>query len=155
MAGHFVMSCHFFLKDLLFVYYEVLLLIISAGYHRASFHTRQTVTDTLKKAFRCICRFSFSGFLSALQGKLLPRKAYIIHVKRYVADYPNNLVRTVTPDGMVSLLYRYMHGGGSDQDGPVAAAKANRPNMVSVTRDGSLVFLQRSAAVKMQHRRCV
>lgn len=58
----------------------------------------------------------------------------------YVADFRNDLVRMVTPSGMVSSLFQYKDGWGIDKDGPVSLAQANRVTNVSATGDGRMVF---------------
>jgi hypothetical protein len=58
----------------------------------------------------------------------------------YVADYRNDLVRMVTPAGVVTSLFQYEHGLGIDVDGPVSQAEANKVNLVSANKDGSSVF---------------
>jgi hypothetical protein len=58
----------------------------------------------------------------------------------YVADFRNDLVRKVTPAGVVSSLFQYEHGLGIDVDGPVSEAQANRVDQVSATKNGSSIF---------------
>lgn len=58
----------------------------------------------------------------------------------YVADFRNDLVRLVTPDGRVSSLFQYKGGWGVDKDGPVSLAQANRVTQVAVTGNGAVVF---------------
>jgi len=58
----------------------------------------------------------------------------------YVADSRNDLVRKVTPGGVVTSLFQYESGLGIDVDGPVSQAQANRVDQVSASRDGSSVF---------------
>ena len=58
----------------------------------------------------------------------------------YVADFYNDLVRIVTPEGKVNSLFQYKNGLGIDQDGTVSIAQANRPMQVTCSRDGSLVY---------------
>ncbi|HTE09530.1 MAG TPA: hypothetical protein VK645_01150 [Chitinophagaceae bacterium] len=58
----------------------------------------------------------------------------------YIADFRNDLVRMVTPGGMVSSLFQYKEGYGIDKDGPVSIAQANRVTHVSPSQDGALVF---------------
>jgi hypothetical protein len=58
----------------------------------------------------------------------------------YIADFRNDLVRMVSPNGTVSSLFKFMNGLGIDKDGPVSTAQANRVTQVSPSRDGSIVF---------------
>ena len=58
----------------------------------------------------------------------------------YVADFRNDLVRMVTPNGMVTSLFQYKDGFGIDKDGTVAVAQANHVTHVSATADGKAVF---------------
>jgi hypothetical protein len=58
----------------------------------------------------------------------------------YVADFRNDLVRMVSPDGTVSSLFRYMDGFGIDKDGAVSVAQANRVTNVCPSSDGASVF---------------
>ena len=58
----------------------------------------------------------------------------------YIADFRNDLVRMVTPDGIVSSLFKFMDGLGIDKDGPVNTAQANRVTQVSPSQDGSKLF---------------
>jgi len=58
----------------------------------------------------------------------------------YVADYRNDLVRKVTPAGLVSSLFQYEKGLGIDVDGPVSQAQSNKVNHVSATQNGKSVF---------------
>lgn len=58
----------------------------------------------------------------------------------YIADFRNDLVRTVTPGGTVSSLFQYKNGFGIDKDGDVASAEANRVTHVSPTQNGDVIF---------------
>jgi hypothetical protein len=58
----------------------------------------------------------------------------------YIADFRNDLVRKITPAGVVSSLFQYENGLGVDVDGPVSQAQANRVDQVSATKNGSAVF---------------
>jgi hypothetical protein len=58
----------------------------------------------------------------------------------YVADYRSDLVRMVTPAGVVISLFKYANGLGIDVDGPVSQAEANKVDQVSANKDGSSVF---------------
>jgi hypothetical protein len=58
----------------------------------------------------------------------------------YIADFKNDLVRMVTPGGVVSSLFQYEGGLGIDVDGSVSVAQANRVDQVTATKDGSSVF---------------
>jgi hypothetical protein len=58
----------------------------------------------------------------------------------YVADYNNDLVRMVTPEGKVSSLFPYKGGYREDKDGPVANAQAYGVDQVSASKDGSYIF---------------
>ncbi len=58
----------------------------------------------------------------------------------YVADFRNDLVRKVTPEGVVKSLFQYKNGLGIDVDGPVSLAQANRVDQVSAKKDGTSIF---------------
>jgi len=58
----------------------------------------------------------------------------------YVADYRDDLVRKVTPTGVVSSLFQYENGLGIDVDGPVSEAQANKVDHVSATKDGTSIY---------------
>jgi len=58
----------------------------------------------------------------------------------YVADYRDDLVRKVTPAGVVTSLFQYEHGLGIDVDGPVSEAQANKVDHVSATKDGASIY---------------
>jgi len=58
----------------------------------------------------------------------------------YVADFRNDLLRKVTPAGVVSSLFQYERGLGIDVDGPVTTAQSNRVDQVSATKDGSSIY---------------
>lgn len=58
----------------------------------------------------------------------------------YVADFRNDLLRKVTPDGVVKSLFQYENGLGIDADGPVSTAQANRVNQISAKKDGTSIF---------------
>lgn len=58
----------------------------------------------------------------------------------YVADYWNDELRMVSPDGKVTSLLKYMHGIGIDEDGPVGTAQANHVTQVACSQNGLLVF---------------
>lgn len=58
----------------------------------------------------------------------------------YVADFDNELVRKVTPAGIVSSLFHYSNKIGIDVDGPVSAATSNSVTRVAANHDGSYVF---------------
>jgi hypothetical protein len=58
----------------------------------------------------------------------------------YIADFRNDLVRMVTPSGMVSSLFQFKDGYGIDKDGAVSIAQANRVTQVSPSEDGGSVF---------------
>ena len=58
----------------------------------------------------------------------------------YVADLDNDLVRKVTPGGMVSSLFQYKNKIGVDVDGPVSTAQSNNVTEVTANNDGSYVF---------------
>jgi hypothetical protein len=58
----------------------------------------------------------------------------------YVADYNNDLVRKVTPGGVVTSLFQYGHDLGVDIDGPVSQAEAHKVDNVSATQDGLSIY---------------
>ena len=58
----------------------------------------------------------------------------------YVADFRNDLVRKVTPGGIVSSLFQYESGLGIDVDGPISIAQSNRVSQVTANKNGSLIF---------------
>jgi len=58
----------------------------------------------------------------------------------YVADYRDDLVRKVTPAGVVTSLFQYENGLGIDVDGPVSQAQANKVDHVSATQDGKSIY---------------
>jgi sugar lactone lactonase YvrE len=58
----------------------------------------------------------------------------------YVADFRNDLVRKVTPDGVVKSLFQYEYGLGIDVDGPVSTAQANRVDQMPAKKDGTSIF---------------
>ena len=58
----------------------------------------------------------------------------------YVADFRNDLLRKVTPDGLVKSLFQYEYGLGIDVDGPVSVAQANRVHQISAKKDGTSIF---------------
>ena len=59
----------------------------------------------------------------------------------YVADYDNNVIRKISPDGTVSSLFkRSADFDGADHYGPVSTATSNRVFNVAPSSDGSMVF---------------
>lgn len=58
----------------------------------------------------------------------------------YVADFRNDLVRMVTPTGVVTSLFQYENGIGVDYSGPVNVAQANHVTHVSATANGGTIF---------------
>ena len=62
------------------------------------------------------------------------------HGNLYVADYSDDLVRKVTPAGVVTSLFQYENGLGVDVDGPVSQAQANKVDHVTTTRDGKSIY---------------
>lgn len=58
----------------------------------------------------------------------------------YVADFRNDLLRKVTPSGVVTSLFQYENGLGVDVDGPVSRAQSNRVDQVAAIKDGSSIY---------------
>jgi hypothetical protein len=58
----------------------------------------------------------------------------------YVADYNNDLVRKVTPAGVVKSLFKYGNTLGVDIDGPVSEAEAHKVDNVSATNNGTSIY---------------
>jgi hypothetical protein len=58
----------------------------------------------------------------------------------YVADYRNDLVRKITPAGLVTSLFPYKSGYRIPKDGPIDVAQADYVSHVCTSYDGSLVF---------------
>ncbi|MEP7317443.1 MAG: hypothetical protein ABI921_01840 [Panacibacter sp.] len=57
-----------------------------------------------------------------------------------MADFANDLVRKISPEGIVSSMFQYKNGWGIDEDGPVSVAQANRVTQVTSSQDGTYVF---------------
>jgi len=58
----------------------------------------------------------------------------------YVADTANNLIRRITPAGVVSTLAG-VPGVAGEHDGPVTQATFNAPAGIAVTHNGALIFV--------------
>ncbi|RAJ35453.1 NHL domain-containing protein [Pedobacter cryoconitis] len=64
----------------------------------------------------------------------------------YVVDYSNNVIRKITPTGVVSTFAGT--GQPGYQDGPVAAAKFNSPFGIAVDKTGSVYVGDGSAVIR-------
>lgn len=62
------------------------------------------------------------------------------HGRIYVADTGNNLIRTVSPEGVVQTLAGVAGVAGSE-DGDGASARFNGPTALAVSRTGTLVYV--------------
>ncbi len=56
----------------------------------------------------------------------------------YIADYGNQRIRKITPDGMIWAIAGNGTKGFSGDDGPATAAQINNPNSMAVAADGTL-----------------
>ncbi len=60
----------------------------------------------------------------------------------FIADFHNNSIRCITPDGTVSVIAGTLStGGGSAIDGVGTVARFNGPSAIAVTPDGQVVYV--------------
>jgi len=60
----------------------------------------------------------------------------------FIADFHNNSIRRITPDGVVNVIAGTLAtGGGSALDGSGAVARFNGPSAIAVTPNGQIVYV--------------
>ena len=76
----------------------------------------------------------------ALQARFFqPRAVALDRGVLYVADYGNNRIRRITPDGSISTVAGNAQGGLSGDGGPALSASLNGPFDLAVTPGGLLI----------------
>ena len=58
----------------------------------------------------------------------------------YIADFGNNRIRKVDPNGIITTIAGNGQGGFSGDDGPAVSAELNIPNDVDVNTAGSRLY---------------